>query len=140
VAGKLSDEELLVLHRHWMWANIMRENFDAELRKNQGDPKGDTRIADYQGAYMCLWYGMLYGVLEVVEREKVIIPGLGDKDSIVGPLRQFRNAVFHPQKKYWSKKLFEIMKDKDSAIKIRKVHSALGRYFLEEMQRRARKS
>lgn len=122
----------MTLHRHWIWANIMREDFYEELKRNPSKPEnGDDFYPDRQGAYMSLWYGMLFGVLEVVKEKKIDIPGLDDLDNIYDSLRLFRNAVFHPQPEYWSHKTYELFKDEQSAIKIRKVHSSLGKYFLE---------
>lgn len=132
----LNNDEFLVIHRHWMWSNIMRQNFDNELKKLQGGKPRKGLFADYLGAYMCTWYGLLFGVLEVVKIEKLDIEGLEDLDTIYHELRKFRNAVFHPQPKYWSQKFVPFLTAPNSVTKIRKIHDALGKYFLEEGGRR----
>jgi len=130
---KLNFEEFMALHRHWMWANIMREDFESELAKKK---VLKHPFPDRIGAYMSLWYGMLFGVLEVVKNKQIDIPGLEDMNSIYKPLKLFRNAVFHAQPKYWSPKLFEIIEHKDSVQKIRQIHGALGEYFLKTLRSR----
>lgn len=46
-------------------------------------------------------------------------------------LKRFRNAVFHAQRDYMSKKFVDFMAvGPDSAMWIRSLHSELGRFFL----------
>ena len=135
----LSSEELMVLHRQWMWANVMRESFYAHLGEGGNAKPAEEFFPDRVGGFMCVWYGMLFSVLEVVKEKSLAIEGIEDLDTIYEPLRLFRNAVFHAQPKYWSPKLFEIMKDPESALKIRKIHSALGKFFLTELRNRREK-
>ena len=82
---------------------------------------------------------MLFGVLEALKKEKIVIPEIeNDINSIYDSLRLYSNAVFHPQPKYWSEKLLRIMEDRGSVGKIWKVHKRIGKYFLEEMQERTK--
>ncbi len=134
----LNREEFAALHRHWMWANVIKKHFESAIAeaKRGGSISPEELFPDPYGAYMSIWYGMLYGVLEVLKEKDVSIPKIqGDIDSIFDSLRLYRNAVFHPQPKYWSQKLFEIMKDQNSAKKIWNVHAGLGEFFLEELGR-----
>ena len=136
----MNDEELMTLHRHYMWCNIIKKNFEKEIQKSI-DTKSKVDIEavmpDYYGAYMSIWYGMLFGVLEVFKNKEINILEIeNDINDVYDSLRLYRNAVFHPQPQYWSPKLLEIMKDKHSAEKIWKIHNRLGKYFLDEMRGR----
>ena len=94
-------------------------------------------MAGEYGAYMSIWYGILFSVLEGLKEEGVIIDGIEkDIEYVYEPLRLYRNAVFHPQKEYWSHKFFKIMQKQDSVDKIWKIHKRLGEYFLEELNKR----
>ena len=136
----LDAQEFMALHRHWMWANIIKKHFEgvaAEVGKVGDKPDGPLLLAGHYGAYMSIWYGMLFGTLEVLKKRDVVIPEIqADIDGIFEGLRKYRNAVFHPQEEYLSPKLFEIMKDPDSVRKIWSVHAGLGGYFLAEFKRR----
>ena len=138
--SKLAGEKLMTLHRHFMWCNIIKKNFENEISKSlKSNSKIDMEevIADYYGAYMSIWYGMLFGVLEALKDEKIIIPEINwHITDIYEPLRLYRNAVFHPQPEYWSSKLLKITEDEDSVKKIWTVHNIIGKYLLEEMQER----
>lgn len=138
---ELSTEELMILHRHWMWANICRISFDKELLKIMNQDQAVNLnpacfFADRAGAFMCMWYGLLYSVLEEIINRELSIGGLECSGDIIDDLRLFRNAVFHPQKKYWTDKIIKLMENKDSATRIRQIHSALCSFFLKEIQNR----
>jgi len=139
MSGKpVPDEQFTVLHRHWIWANLMRTHFDVELKKKATGDAPEKTLAGHYGTYMCLWYSLLYSVLEVIRDKGYAVPGIEEANDIMDPLRKFRNAVFHPQAEYWSKKFLGIWGDHDSVSKIRTVHSALGKFFLEEARKRNR--
>lgn len=123
-------ERLLILHRHWMWANIMKQQFYSELGKQKDNTPSQIFFADKTGAYMCAWYGLFYGVIEEAHRMKLQIPGVDLLDKLWDKLRRFRNAVFHPQKEYWSPKFIGFVREPDCVSKIRDAHSAFGRFFL----------
>jgi hypothetical protein len=127
----VEEEKFMALYRHWMWADIIRENFDNELRKTQGQEFTPGDFADRKFAYMCIWYGMLYGVLEQVKQMELSIDGLENTNGIFDSLRPFRNAVFHPQAKYLSEKFMRVFNEKDSVVKIRTIHDSSGKFFLE---------
>jgi len=135
--GKFNKQELLALHRHWMWASIIKQHFACEVQKaaarNISDP--DRLMPGSYGAYMSIWYGMLFGVLEVFKNKKITLPTIqSDIESVYESLRLYRNAVFHPQEEYYSHKLLAIMKDRESVSKIWKIHSELGGWFLENVK------
>ena len=66
--GLVTDGELLSLHRYYIWANMMREQFDDELQRN-GQAELDRAIQEGHVdvdilMYMSLWYDTLYVVIE----------------------------------------------------------------------------
>ena len=136
----MDNQKFLTLHRHWIWCEIIKKNFDNEIKKLvDGKLSQDAKLLmpGSYGAYMSIWCGLLFSVLETLKNKDVVIRDVeSDINDIYEPLNLYRNAVFHPQPKYWPHKLFEIMKDKDSADKIWRVHSALGKYFLEEINKK----
>jgi hypothetical protein len=128
----------MALHRHWMWGNVIKKHFASEVADTttRGISNNEQLLFDKYGAYMSIWYGMLYGTLEGLKKNGVLIPEIQSEiDSIYESLRLYRNAVFHPQAKYFSHKLFKIMEDSESPKKIWKVHAGLGKFFLEEFER-----
>lgn len=135
----MDNEKFITLHRHWMWSNIMKQHFDTELQKDQNLAK-NFNIADKEGAYMLLWYALLFSVLETFKDSKIKFPPIQeDIKSVYSPLKDLRNAVFHPQNKYWSRKLNKFLETKGTPEKIRRIHSFLGGYFLEEINKRRSK-
>ncbi|MFH1894095.1 MAG: hypothetical protein ABIK83_15590 [Candidatus Zixiibacteriota bacterium] len=111
----------------------MKKLFESEIDKGIKDTK---HIADKWTTYMFLWYALLYSVLETFEKYGVSFPEVqNDIDDVLAPLRRLRNAVFHPQSKYWSPKLFEFIGMNESVRKIHSIHSHLGRYFLSEFKK-----
>ena len=130
----MNNETFITLHRHWMWANVMKQHFDRELEKGVKLP---FNIADRPGAYMLLWYSVLFSVLETFRNAGVTFPTVQKEiDEIYEPLKDLRNAIFHPQPKYWPRKLLRFISMKDTPIKVREIHSFIGGYFLQEIARR----
>jgi hypothetical protein len=139
----MTSEELLSLHRYYIWANRMREHFDQVIRRRGqtglesilGDGTMDTEIM----MYMSLWYGGLYVVVEGWQK-------LGLSDPEIDPLlsspntaklRIYRHGTFHYQKNYWSETFLKFMRDGEStATWVRQLTKAFGRYFLVTMDER----
>ena len=136
----MNSEQFMTLHRHWIWCEIIKGSFELEIKKHPPDKvkqKMEHLMLGPYGAYMSIWYGMLFSILETLKGENVTIPNVESEiKDIYKPLRLYRNAVFHPQPKYWSHKLFEIMKDTESSSKIWKTHNAISKYFLKEIDTR----
>ena len=60
-------EDLLLLHRHWMWANQQREVFErlvGESTENELLKMGVGVLATKQFGFMFVWYGLLWAVIE----------------------------------------------------------------------------
>jgi hypothetical protein len=64
-------EELLLLHRNWMWANLQRLEFDRNLGKEDlGEP--GALMMSRSMRFMFVWYGMLWSVIEAIVRDRDI--------------------------------------------------------------------
>ena len=134
----MNHEELLELHRRWIWAGIIRKQFIQAGVGHLSQPIDLQKmfVTDY-GCYMSLWYGLLFVVLEGLRRFKITVePIQNDIESIYGVLKLYRNGTFHPQKDYWSPRMFKIAEDPNSAKKIWAIHDGLGEYFLQEFAKR----
>ena len=139
-------EDLLLLHRHWMWANQQREAFDGHLQAASDDlPKmGPAMLASKQLGFMFVWYGMLWAVIEacidVKEGRKIDIRGKfrDDIQELSPVLRRCRNAILHIPRggKYFDERMGSLVLKKDSVVTLRRISTGFGRLFLEEFARR----
>jgi len=105
--SKSKDRLIPILFRYFMAASLMSQEFYRHL----ADPKdaalhrgdGMAFMVSKAGLKMCLWYGMLYVVIEGWHEV-----GLSDPEVdrlLTSPntkrLKQFRNGMFHFQKDHW---------------------------------------
>lgn len=137
----MNDEAFTTLHRHWVWCKVMKKSFNQQSYFSQFNlDKNMTLWASFSGhcgAYMSVWYGLLYSVLETLRKNKIVIESIENEIAdIYRPLKRYRNAVFHPQPKYWADKLFPVVTNENMRAKIQKVHEALDQYFDEEFSKR----
>jgi hypothetical protein len=141
----LAPNELALLHRHWMWANQVREAFDATL----SDPSdrvldSPAMLASRTFGLLFVWYALLYVVVEASvdpkELRNLDIRGRfrADIDSVCGVLRQCRNAVLHVPRsgEYIDPRLESLVAQPDSAVTLRRVSIAFGRLFFDEFAHR----
>jgi len=132
--------QLMVLHRHWIWANHMKRSLDDELARESPSRKGITLeewFVGPGGMHMSLWYGLLFTVLDAMKQKRISLLEIDeDIKTIYEPLRLYRNAIFHAQPEYWSKKLLKVVMTKDSPAKIRRVHLEVGQSILDDLRRR----
>jgi hypothetical protein len=131
-------EMILAVHRHWIWANRIRETLRDHLL-NGDTPKTDEELIDWivggSGMYMCLWYGLLFVVCDALRGNRITVPSVQSLiNELYAPLGDFRNAMFHVQKKYWTTKMQSIMKDPESPTKIRVIHDGIGEWLLNELK------
>ena len=126
----------MLVHRHWMWANVSRRWFVQE--KQAGVPVSPDHIAGSAVFGMYLWYAMLWGVIEAITKLRVRLHGRfrDDLRQLREPLRDGRNAIFHVSTAYYDARLFAIMQDPGSVGRIWRVHEGFGRMFLEEIAAR----
>ena len=131
-------EQLYALHRYFIWGNKMREHFDEKLRQHPRNKKEKNGLEIETILYMSYWYGGLYVVIEgwkeLSLKDELIDELLRSKN--VELLKRYRNATFHYQEEYWSKKFTDFMDSGRNCVKwIRKLNSEFGRYFLAEIDK-----
>ena len=130
--------EIVSLHRYFIWANRMRTHFDEELARNLADPRnGPDPLTIEERLYMSYWYGGLYVVIEGWRSL-----GLADRtievlleSPNVGLLRRYRDGVFHYQRRYYDQKFLDLItKGSDVAIWVRELNREFGRFFLDSIR------
>ena len=126
--------QVFLLHRHWIWANLQRGRFNATL-STAAKPDEGAFLADECWASMYLWYGLLWSVIEAFDARQIEIRGpmRSDMDYVADTLRRCRNVVFHiSAKTQHDARLFELMQLPDSAAAISRISTGFGRMFIEE--------
>lgn len=130
----MTTDSLITLHRYYIWANKLRVDFQNILKNKNKISKAEYEIESLM--YMSLWYGMLYvvieGWLELKFKDQVIEDLL--KSKYTNLLKQYRNGVFHFQKKYKDEKFEDLDKEKDAVKWIVDLNKELGRFFLEKLK------
>jgi hypothetical protein len=135
--AELELTQLMLVHRHWIWARREQELVDMEIRAGRA-PKAEEMAADSVAA-LFLWYSLLWSVIEALEEREVVLQGrfADDVQKMSKGLRRCRNAIFHiPRADYYDARMFNFMEDPDSGPKIRRISDALGRLLLEEFDAR----
>jgi hypothetical protein len=135
---KVDVNQVFLLHRHWIWANLQRtrfeETFPAAPRPDEG-----AFLADECWASMLLWYALLWSVIEGFRDREIGLRGpfAQDIESYADEMRRSRNVVFHvSQKNQHDERLYGLMMRPDSAGALRRISTGFGRLFIEEAQAR----
>ncbi|MGY4928559.1 hypothetical protein [Streptomyces sp. 900105755] len=126
-------DQLAVLHRHYIWADHMRVNFEERLKRAGSSALGTDEGVEVE-MYMSLWYGLTYAVAEGWRDLKVQDRKIEDllDSSNLALLKRYRNAVFHPQKEYWPEKFLAFLREGEESAKwVRELHLELGRFLLD---------
>ena len=146
---QLDSNQAYTLHRYWFWVNYQWQHFDG-LPSSRTENASDF-LATERGCTMCLWYSLLWSLIEGMCKRNIVFAGEMKEDLqyVSERLRRCRNAVFHvPSGGQWDSRLYEIMfdpaanhqdepqADKESALRIRRLTAGLGRLFDEEPGRR----
>ena len=89
---------------------------------------------------MSYWYGGLFVVIEgwkELQLSDSVIDGLLASPN-VELLRRYRNGVFHFQRDYHDQRFHEFMTQGiDEIVWVRALNEQFGRFFLEQINRRA---
>ena len=126
---------IISLHRYYIWANRMRENFDKTLQGRGAGEVPESVFAADMGLYMSYWYGALYVVIEGYSKRRLNDATIDQllKSSNVSLLRRFRNGAFHFQADYFDSRFTDFMGTKDTVPWVRELNSEFGRFFLERI-------
>lgn len=133
--------QIHTLHRYFIWADRMKTHFYDHLRSSPGGPHRDPET-DIDGMmYMSMWYAELFVVVEGWQKLNLTDPRVGrfldgvDNAAMLKGLRRYRNAIFHFQPDYWTKKLLGLIgHGGDSATWVVGLHQALGDSLRERLQ------
>ena len=130
--------QVVLLHRHWIAANLQRSRFRALLPGSKGPLEDEAFLADECFVSMYLWYSLLWVVIEGFQDRGIDLRGpmAEDIEDVGGRLRRCRNAIFHVPEQNHDPRLFEVMQDTDSAATIGRISTGFGRLFIEEGDRR----
>lgn len=131
--------EVVLLNRHWIWANLERHRFERLLPDSKSPEEDPAFLASEWCSALFLWYGLLWSVIEGFNDRGLSFPGrmTADVGEISDTLRRFRNAVFHvSEKENHDPRLFKLMGDPDNAAKACRISSGFGRIFFEEQAAR----
>jgi hypothetical protein len=132
--------QVVVLHRHWIWANHQRQRFRTLLPETAGPHEDEAFMVSECFGSMYLWYALLWAVIEGFDDRGIEVRGrmASDIQSVSDVLRRCRNAVFHVPSKnqHHDPRLFQLMENPDSAAILSRISTGFGRLFIEEGQAR----
>lgn len=144
--SSIPHEDLLLLHRHWMWANQQRETFERLLGEQAEEIplNGVAGLATKQFGFMFFWYSLLWAVIEACIDPKegrnvdLLGPFRADIDQLAPTLRVCRNAILHVPRRgaLLDARIIALVSKPGSAPLIRRVSRGFGRLFLAEFRRR----
>jgi hypothetical protein len=128
-------EILLTIHRHWIWADRIREEYFERLKAN---PPNNEDLVEFfstgDGMYLCLWFGLEFVVCDALRERKLVIPNAQKEiNGIYKSFERFRNAIFHVQPKFFSPKMFELLNDPTHQARIDKAHKEIGQWRSNEI-------
>jgi hypothetical protein len=136
--GDLPTDQVLVLYRHWLWAQFAHEAYEEELEVSE--PAVAERFMMGRDLWaLYVWCGLLFVLIEGMTQRRVRYAGklANDIGEIREPLNAARNAAFHVGAKdsYWDERLWQIMHAADAAA-FDRVHWGLGQLLRTELSRR----
>jgi hypothetical protein len=135
---RTKDQIIPILFRYFMAASLMSQDFNRYLN----DPQEQSRIGDdpmrfmvsKSGLTMCLWYGMLFVVVEGCQEAKLSDPEIDLllTSPNVPLLNRYRNGMFHFQKEQWlSPKLSDFFVPTNKSVEwVRALTREFRRYSL----------
>jgi hypothetical protein len=130
-------EQIVSLHRYYIWADRMRVHFHETLKKT-GPNILENADADFElTLYMSYWYAALYVVVEGWQssgcNDPTVDALLADR-TMVDLLRRYRNGVFHFQRKYNDQRFWDLIGLGSLAGDwISTLHFELGRWLLKNV-------
>jgi hypothetical protein len=141
--ARTKEELVPILFRYFMAADLMSQEFDEHLTRDPNDSAlhdGNPMafLVSKAGLKMCLWYAMLYVVVDGWRLCKLSDPEVDEllKSPNVKLLKQFRDGMFHFQPGQWlPKKLSGFFEPKNKTVEwVRALTTDLRRSLLAEMK------
>jgi hypothetical protein len=137
--ARLSDERLVILVRHWLWADHAR-GWLMDATERRLDATGFSRpddawgMAEPEDAAMLVWYGLLHVLAEAVREDGIetVDPLRGDLLALEEPLRESRNSVFRVPDSYVDAG-HEGTRVSETIGPLHRVHGGLGDLLLAEI-------
>ncbi len=140
-----TQDELLLLHRQWMWAEQQRDAFERSFPElvRQLRESAPGIMATKAMGFMFVWYCLLWSVIDACTRERTLDlrgPFREDMTRMEPTLRPGRNAILHVPRTndLIDQRIAELIEDRESPATIRRIHRGFGRLFLEELARRGK--
>ncbi len=145
---KTKDQLIPYLHKYFMTASLMAQEFDRHLadppqfKFKDAAEEGMMFLVSKAGIKMTLWYGSLYVVIEGWREIGMSDP---EVDQLLNSpntklLKGVRNSAFHFQRHWMDDRLAKFIASKDSVAWVRALKKAMRRVLLAEMRRISGKS
>lgn len=140
---KSQDELIPYLHKYFMTASLMAQEFDRHLKTPERYATKDVAeemmmfLVSKAGLTMTLWYGALYVVVEGWQQIGMSDPEVDQllKSPNAKLLKGVRHSVFHFQKHWLDERQSRFFGAKDSVAWVRQLTAAFRRILLAEMRR-----
>ncbi len=131
------DDKIHTLHRYFIWANRLRQQYDHTINTEGPLPETDVRavrqstlVRFFQLSY---WLAALYVVIEGWQQlglKSQRVDELLDREH-VDLLKGYRNCVYHFQPDYLAERVKKFLKADDPVEWASSVHDQFSRFFLE---------
>ena len=114
----LTDSEIHTLHRYFVWANRLRDDFRSEIQSYGPPPSDKAELRHWlvkPFAYFSMWMAMLNVVCEGWAQLGLVDPTVESliMEDRLRLLRRYRNGVFHFQKTYFDRRFTEFIERGD---------------------------
>jgi hypothetical protein len=134
----LDQETLLLLHRQWLRADLLKKHFQETFLAESKSKKYEYNPAFYtrpEGIYMYLWYAMLFSVLEGFRERGISLSFIHElDDEMYQSLKALRHAVFHvPRQEYFDPRMYRPMHQPNAVERIFRIHDKIGVILMAQL-------
>jgi hypothetical protein len=133
-------QELIALHRYYIWANRLRIQFDEALQQESKAGVVPTKdlmrvLVTDSNIFMSYWYSALFVVVEGWGRLQLSDSRIGTLLSSpnVTLLKNYRHGVSHFQPEYFDPKFLDFVTAKGIVPWVRELNLAFGAFFLARL-------
>lgn len=136
----LSHEQLWAIDRQWLRADALHISFHKEeLKKKKKSINSLEYFISWEGTYLCVWYSLLFSVLEGLEQHGFDLSMFKNYDQqLKKDLKNFRNAIFHTPSKYWDTRFVKFIKKYPANLEstVEKLHKEIALALQSEIKHR----